>query len=83
MSELKIALQVSEEVKQETTDCDKDFSCLKVIRKDLCRVEYFYDGKTHFIKCLNQGYCSYQQSYGNGSVCTCPVRNELYNKYKI
>ena len=71
MNELKLALQVSEEVKQETTDCEKNFSCLKGIRKDLCSVEYFFDVKAHFIKCLNQGYCFYQQSYGDGYVCIC------------
>jgi len=74
---------VSDEVKQSATNCKKDFSCLKAGRNDLCQVKYCVGGKLHFIKCLNQEYCSYQHAFGDEFFCSCPVRKELYNRYGI
>lgn len=78
-----MSYHVSAESQKATTGCEKGFSCLMGDRKDLCVVEACVDGKVHFIKCLNRGYCSYQQPFGMGHVCTCPTRKELFNKFKI
>jgi len=75
--------RVSEETIAETTKCEKDFSCLQGQHDDLCPIDYCVNGKVHFIKCLNGQGCSYQGSFGNGLLCHCPVRKELYNKHGV
>ena len=74
---------VSDEAQSAATNCKKEFSCLKGERNELCTVEQCIDGKTHFIKCMSDGYCSYQHTFGSGFLCSCSVRKELFNKYKI
>ncbi len=74
---------VSEETIARTQRCNKDFSCLKEKREDLCQVESCVNGKVHFIKCLNKESCVYQGTLGSGIVCYCPTRKELYNKHGV
>ena len=74
---------VSDETKQKTTNCKKDFACLNGNGSNLCAVEHCVDGKVHFIRCIDQSSCSYRSSFGNGFYCDCPIRKELYNKYGI
>ena len=74
---------VSEETITRTQRCEKDFSCLKGQREDLCLVDSCVNGEVHFIKCLNKESCSYQGSFGSGFICYCPTRKELYNKHGV
>jgi hypothetical protein len=74
---------VSDEIWEQATRCQKDLSCLKGNRNDLCKVQHRVDGKVHFIKWGNSGSCPYQLSFGDAFVCLCPVRKELYNRYRV
>lgn len=74
---------INDETLQATTDCEKGFSCLNGKIYDLCKVESCINEKVHFIKCANDGYCTYQDPFGYDFVCACPTRKEIYNKYKI
>ncbi len=74
--------RVSDEAQRIARDCAKGFSCLRKEGKDLCPVELAIGGKVHFVRCLNDGHCSYQYSFGNGFICGCPVRKEIFNKYR-
>lgn len=76
-------LDIGEEIKRKTTKCKKGFSCLSGERKDLCKVEFCVNEEIHFLKCRYSSVCGYQVPFGYSSVCTCPVRKELYNKHKI
>ncbi len=77
-------IHVSDEALGAATRCAKGFSCIKGEEKDLCVVEECVDGKVHFIKCKSDGACSYQQSFGfSYLICYCPVRIEIFQKYKI
>lgn len=75
--------QVSDGVRKATTKCTKGFACLAADGAPLCTVEYCVNGEVHFLKCLCDKVCPYQNSFGNGLYCTCPTRKELFNKYKI
>jgi hypothetical protein len=79
----KANITVSDESLQATTNCEKRFTCLRGKSEALCAVESCIDGKVHFIKCLNDVFCPYQHSFGNGYLCTCPTRKEIYNKYNF
>ena len=74
---------VNDEILETATDCEKDFSCIKGENDNLCTVEDCINGKIHFIKCLNEEYCSYQHSFGDGFFCACPVRKEIFNNYGL
>lgn len=74
---------VSDKTIAEANKCKKDFSCLKTPHEALCLIDSCVNGKVHFIKCLNRGNCSYQGSFGLNLICHCPVRKELYNKYRV
>ena len=76
-------LYVSNEVMQATSDCKKGFSCLGGKSKDLCKIGTSFDGEIHFIVCLDEIKCSYNRSHEDGIICDCPIRKEIYNKYKI
>jgi hypothetical protein len=74
---------ISDEVRLLTTQCKKDFSCLKG-RRELCSVEHCVNETVHFIiRCKQPTSCSYQLSFGEGMVCLCPIRKALYNRYKL
>ena len=75
-------LKVDDDVIKNTNRCKKDHSCLSDLT-DLCKVEMCIADKIHFIKCMNERACNYRITFGYSFVCTCPVRKELYNKYKI
>jgi len=75
-------LKVDDDVIKNTNRCKKDHSCLSDLT-DLCKVEMCIADKIHFIKCMNGHTCNYRITFGYSFVCTCPVRKELYNKYKI
>jgi hypothetical protein len=75
--------RVSEEAIAETKKCMKDFSCLTGLREGLCQVDYCVSGKVHFIKCLNEKHCPYTTTFGDGLICHCPTRKEIYNKHGV
>jgi hypothetical protein len=76
-------IHVSDNARRAATNCKKEFTCLEREKNNLCTVESCIDGKLLFIKCLNKRYCSYQLLYGYRFLCRCPVRKEIFNKYKI
>ncbi|MBU3968326.1 MAG: hypothetical protein KKG76_13320 [Euryarchaeota archaeon] len=76
-------LKVDDDIIKTANRCKKNFSCLSSDETDLCKVEMNVGEKIHFIKCKNKNTCNYRIPFGYSFVCTCPVRKELYNKYKV
>lgn len=76
-------LQVSLEARRATKMCPSGFSCLAGDRKNLCVVESCVNGEVIFVRCLHDGNCSYRHPFGNGNFCVCPVRKEIFDRYKI
>jgi hypothetical protein len=75
-------IKVDDNILQKTTKCKNNFSCLAG-ETPICNVENCIDNKIHFIKCVSNKLCNYRVPFGYSDVCTCPVRKELYNSYKI
>ena len=75
-------IEISENVINATTKCEKGFSCLSDNLEPACKVEYCVSNSVYFVKCLNTANCSYKVSFGDGHFCTCPIRKEIYDKYK-
>ena len=64
-------------------DCPKDCSCLNGGDKDLCRVISTINDEILYVVCLNGESCPYKGRDRERAYCSCPVRKEIYNKYKI
>jgi hypothetical protein len=75
-------LKVSKEIEEATTDCTKGFTCLAGDGTDLCKVTSSVNDEIHFVICLNEEDCTYKRSSGGRLNCGCPVRREIFNKYK-
>ena len=65
----------------DSTECEKSFKCLKN-QKNLCKVKLCIADKAHFLKCDDKK-CKFKSFSGNETLCTCPVRQEIYNLYEI
>jgi hypothetical protein len=83
MEEKKIKIEVPEEVLQKTTKCNKDFRCLSGQDAHLCRIICCIGHNSYFVKCLSDKDCPYLEPHKKTELCTCPVRNEIYLRYKI
>jgi len=77
-------VEIDQNILNETIHCDYDFECLKN-KNFLCKrtkVENFISRKVLFINCNNL-FCKYRMNFGDGVICHCPTRKEIYNKYQI
>jgi len=79
----KTVIKISDDILKKATRCKKNISCLRDENAEICKVELCIENKIHFIKCINSKPCSYKIPFGYSFVCICPVRKELYNRYKI
>ena len=73
---------ISDEALEDATQCKKDFSCLGS-EGDCCKVAVCVEKEVLFIKNKEITPCPYKESFAYGFICKCPVRKELYNKYKV
>ena len=76
-------MEIKKEVIDSTKKCDHKFECLS--KKDcICLVskaKSIIYNKALFIEC-EESNCKYNIIYGQSTICTCPVRNEIFKKYK-
>ena len=75
-------IKIPDELLEITENCNKLFGCIENDKHVLCKVKYCVDNKVYFIECLHNDKCDYQISFGTSYFCSCPVRKEIYNKYK-
>ena len=75
-------IEIDEETIKNTTECEENFSCLKSDDHKLCEIEFTVSNRVHFIKCNSELPCKYQHPFGDVFFCSCPVRKEIFNKYK-
>ncbi len=80
----KINIAIAEDTIKSTAKCKKDFSCLEYNDHKLCKVLYSLHDNVFFIECLEWKPCAYREKFGSSSyICNCPIRKEIYKKYKI
>ena len=71
---------IQEDTVLNTTRCDRNFSCKD--SSPCCKVESCVGNSIIFVSKLERR-CNYYQGFGYGNVCKCPVRIEIYKKYKL
>ncbi len=76
--------EIADEIQKCAVDCTKGLNCLVDDKHRHCPVAKCIEGRTHYIKCLEDTECHYRVSIdGLYYKCTCPVRMEIYNKYHV
>jgi len=73
--------QICEEIREQATRCRKGKSCLE--GEAHCRVVDSVADKVFFVEGEGGRSCSYCLSFGDASYCNCPLRQELYRKYRV
>jgi hypothetical protein len=75
---------VSDLLVKATTKCKKGFACLSDKLDCMCGVESTDKDHTIIIKPQFQKTpCEYHQNRSGKHYCLCPVRNDIYKRYKI
>ena len=72
---------IKKETLKNTTDCRRNFDCIKNDKHIFCTVENCINDEVYFVKNSYNKYCPYRMSYGNSYLCHCPTRQEIFNKY--
>ncbi len=77
-------ISIDEKILAETSNCQKNFSCLTGKTNDLCEIVITqFSNSVHFIRCKQDLNCNYRMDFESEKCCLCPTRKEIYNKYKI
>jgi len=63
-------------------DCPKGQPCLKDPGFTLCPVSARLAADTLVVHCKGRPDCMYRDPLGDIAVCRCPVRKEIYAKYR-
>ena len=79
----RLELSVGDEFREKVCRCRKQQCCLEGATESLCRVIDCVAEKVFFVHGEDGHSCSYCLSFGDSHYCNCPVRQELYRKYKI
>lgn len=76
---------VSTETLDQTTECEYEFACLEGDPNELCEVEFFAADNFVFLRPSTgePSSCKYWFEFGDSGICKCPVRVELFRRYKI
>jgi len=67
---------------QKTENCKKDFECLSNNNHNFCKVVERL-ANVVFVNPTPEILCNYKLSFGQETICTCPTRKEIYNKYCV
>ena len=76
-------IKIDEEILQKAIYCAYDFGCLSGTKRRLCEVKELIGYSMLEIKPKLAIDCKYHVSIGDTSLCICPTRHEIYNRYSI
>lgn len=76
-------MEIGQDVIQRTSKCEKDFRCLSGYTGHLCRILCYMKEDIYFVKCMEKVDCAYLETHEKTRLCNCPVRKEIYQRYKI
>lgn len=75
-------LDINPEIVQSCTKCLKNHRCLE--QEDECLGQITQTiGDIIFTKCSFDINCNHQIPYGYSKICVCPIRKEIYKKFKL
>ncbi len=76
-------IKIDETIVSRTTKCNSKFACLDGDKKFHCKIDKSI-GNVIFVSDEKRGlHCNYMLPFGSSFICVCPVRNEIFRKFKI
>ena len=72
---------VDEDTKRRTTRCHHGFACLTKDSHQLCDVVACLDDAVMFMECHSCKECSYRANMEERTICTCPTRKKIFERY--
>lgn len=75
-----MALEVLGSTRDKADKCWRGFICLSGEESGICVVQYSVSDLL-FVERTREGYCPYDVGFGYSHICSCPVRQELYERY--
>ncbi len=79
----KMDIQIDQDILKNTTQCEKNFSCLSCEKRQVCKVKYCAGEKILFVEPNQYEHCSYRMSFGDQFICSCLTRREIHKRYNI
>lgn len=80
----QVEIIVSQKTIDRTNLCEKNFSCLKGEKGDMCEIIYTVGESTLITLCGSKPFCPYCKIFVDiQGICFCPTRIEIYKKYGI
>ena len=76
-------MEIDKDILTSTERCESDYGCL-INENHKCftfTTDPSAGGGIIFTNCSISS-CDYRIAFGDAVVCSCPVRNEIYSKYK-
>ena len=77
----KLVIEMDKEVLKKTI-CENNFECLNNEDHNYCKVEKSIEDKVFFIENFNHRDCNNTIPFGKSDICICPVRKEIFKKYR-
>ena len=74
-------IKIDEEIIQKAIYCEYDFKCLSGEKRLLCEVRELFGYAMLVVKHKSATDCRYHVSIGDTTLCICPARHEIYNRY--
>lgn len=71
---------INKNILKKCKECKKKL-CLKS-QNDICEIRVCISKTIYFINSKEKPDCYYVRDFGGAYYCTCPVRMEIYNKYR-
>jgi hypothetical protein len=76
-------IEIGDDIKKSTTKCEINYACLSERNHEFCPIISTVGKKMLCLDCTSGRRCNYRVRYGvSAFLCTCPVRREIYRKYK-
>lgn len=76
-------MEVSTPVLTQTTLCGNEFACLSSSYAKICKVRGHVVKGSLVVECAADAPCKYQMSFGTWSICSCPTRKEIFERYAV
>ena len=74
--------KIDDSIVERATKCGKDNACLKDAKHSLCPVERLAKASEVLFVCTDgRDPCNLRVPFGQGNVCACPVRIEIFKRY--
>lgn len=75
--------EVGEEVRKQADRCPRGQRCLQGKEEIRCPVSDCVGDKVFFIAGDPGKACKYCNTFGHSCYCSCPLRQELYRKFRV